>query len=220
VIRKLLIFFLPWKLRRLALNKWFKYNIDKTAYVGFSWIFPKYLSMAAGSRIGHLSVAIHLDAIYIGTNSTIGRSNWITGFPSGANSKHFKHQHGRKSILKIGNESAITKNHHLDCTNVLEIGSFTTIAGYWSQLLTHSINLEDNRQDSQPIKIGSYCFVGTNVVILGGSCLPDYSVLGAKSLLNNCFATAYFLYAGVPAKAVKPLSEELKYFKREQGYIY
>jgi acetyltransferase-like isoleucine patch superfamily enzyme len=220
VIKKLFIFFLPWKLRRVALNKWFKYNIEKTAYIGFAWIFPKHLTMAAGSRIGHFSVAIHLDEIVLGQNSSIGRSNWITGFSSGATSKHFQHQHARMSILKIGNESAITKNHHLDCTNSLEIGNFTIIAGYNSQLLTHSINLEDNRQDSHPIRIGNYCFVGTNVVILGGSSLPDYSVLGAKSLLNTCFEESFYLYGGVPAKAVKQLSHELKYFRRNKGFVY
>ena len=33
-----------------------------------------------------------------------------------------------------------------------------------------------------PITIGDYCFVGTNCVLLGGSVLPSYSVLAAKSL--------------------------------------
>ena len=58
------------------------------------------------------------------------------------------------------------------------------------------------------------------MVILGGSCLPDYSVLGAKSLLNACFETSYFLYGGVPAVPVKQLSKELKYFLRTEGFVY
>lgn len=220
MIKKLLIFLLPWQLRRLALNKWFKYNIDKTAYIGYAWIFPKYLYMAEGSRIGHFSVAIHLDAVELGQNSIIGRNNWITGFPSGTSSKHFHHQLQRRSVLKVGRESAITKHHHLDCTSILEIGDFTTIAGYRSQLLTHSINMEDNRQESQSIKIGSYCFIGTNVVMLGGSALPDYAVLGAKSLLNSAFTQRYFLYGGVPAKPIKNLPKSFGYFNRKTGFVY
>jgi acetyltransferase-like isoleucine patch superfamily enzyme len=220
MIKRLLIVLLPWKLRRLALNSWLKYNIDKTAYIGFAWIFPRYLSMAPGARIDHFSVALHLDEIVLGENTRIGRSNWITGFPAGTASRHFQHQTNRTSSLKIGRESAITKKHHLDCTNSLEIGDFTTVAGYNSQLLTHSISLEDNRQDSKPIHIGNYCFIGTNVVILGGSSLPDYSVLGAKSLLNARFNTSHFLYAGVPAKAIKPLPRDLNYFNRKQGFVY
>jgi acetyltransferase-like isoleucine patch superfamily enzyme len=78
--------------------------------------------------------------------------------------------------------SAITKKIIiLICTNVITIGKFVTVAGYSSQLLTHSINIELNIQDSHPISIGDYRFVGTASTILG-AILPAYSVLGSKSL--------------------------------------
>src|SRR3712207_7972137 len=47
---------------------------------------------------------------------------------------------------------------------------YTTL--FRSQFLTHSIDLLENVQRSRPIKIGKFCFVGTNSVILGGSVLP------------------------------------------------
>jgi hypothetical protein len=50
---------------------------------------------------------------------------------------------------------------------------------------SHSIDLHECRQSSKPFAIGEYCFVGTGCVILAGSELPDYSVLGASSLLNR-----------------------------------
>ena len=71
-----------------------------------------------------------------------------------------------------------------------------------------------------PIRIGDYCFVGTNSVILGGSNLPDYSVLGAKSLLNKKCEVPYSLYAGVPALTIKDLDKNAKYFQRIDGFIY
>src|SRR4029077_7348048 len=97
------------------------------------------------------------------------------------------------------------------------IGAFTTLAGYRSQVLTHSIDLVDSRQDARPITIGSYCFVGTNCVILGGSCLPDFSVLSAMSLLNHKMTERFCLYGGVPARAIKGLPDTLGYFKRTSG---
>ena len=218
---QLLTLLLPWKLRRLALKSWFGYQIDATASIGMAWVFPKKLVMYAGARIDHFTVAIHLDAIVMHEKSKIGRSNWITGFSSDSNHPaFFKHQIDRKAELHIGKHSAITKDHHIDCTNLIIIGAFSTIAGYNSQLLTHSIDVFENRQDSAPIYIGDYTFVGTNVVILGGSSLPSYSVLGAKSLLNKQHTEEWILYGGVPAKAVQHLSKEAKYFFRTEGYVH
>ncbi|MVM32530.1 acyltransferase [Spirosoma sp. HMF4905] len=217
---KLLILILPWRLKRYFLNKLFKYEIHPKANIGLAWVYPKKLIMDEGSIIDHFTVAIHLNKIEIGKDAIIGRSNWITGFPKGTDSKHFKHQSDRSPELLLGDFSAITKRHHIDCTNTIKIGRFVTIAGYQSQLLTHSINLTENYQDSAPINIGDYAFVGTNSVILGGSTLPSYSVLGAKSLLNKVFTTEWTLYAGVPASPIKDIPKNAKYFTRTEGFIY
>lgn len=219
MLLKLLSFFLPWKLRRLALQSWFGYTIHPTARIGLAWIFPKKLIMETSARIDHFSVAIHLDEIKMETGSSIGRSNWITGFPTGTSSSHFRHQQDRSANLLLKRYAAVTKKHHLDCTNSIEIGAFATIAGYNSQFLTHSINILDSRQDSAPIKIGDYTFVGTNVVVLGGAVLPDYCVLGAKSLLNKRHTEKWRLYGGVPAKDLSSLPADAKYFTREKGFV-
>ena len=175
--------------------------------------------MSEYARIGHLVTAIHLDEIFMGASSCIDRGCWVTGFSSYSASKHFSHQMERKSRLSIGMHSAITKNHHLDCTSSIEIGEFTTIAGYQSQLLTHSIDIKNNRQNSNPIKIGDYCFIGTNVVILGGAVLPSYCVVGAKSLLNKAFSEEWSLYAGVPAIRKSHINSSDHYFSREVGFV-
>ena len=213
-----IVVILPWFLKRRLLEACYGYHLAKSARIGLAWIYPKHLEMAEGSRIGNLTVAIHLDRIRIDTFSTIGRGNWITGFPKN-NRSHFAHIEDRNPELIIGKHSAITKNHHLDCTERIEIGSFTTIAGYHSQFLTHSINIEKGIQDAHPISIGNRCFIGTNVVILGGSQLPDCCVLGAKSMLSQKIEAPYSLVGGVPAKFVKALPESSRYFTRTKGYV-
>lgn len=220
IITKVFLFLMPWSLRRRALEKWFGYKIHPTSRIGFSWVFPRKLIMKAHSRIEHFTVAVHLDSIEMDEHSTIGRNNWITGFPSGTSSKHFQHQTARTSALKLGNNSSITKHHHLDCTNFLSIGEFSTIAGYNTQILTHSIDLFENIQDSKPIIIGDYTFIGTNSVILGGAVLPSHCVLGAKSLLNKDYNEEWKLYAGVPALPVKDIPNSAKYFSRLEGFVY
>ena len=122
-------------------------------------------------------------------------------------------------MLLLGTHSAITSRHLLDCTNTVSIGPFTTIAGFRSQILTHSIDLAVNRQNSAEVKIGAYCFVGTGCIVLPGASLPDYCVLGAGAVLNQPVSESHTLYAGVPAHAVKKLPADSGYFNRPRGFV-
>jgi acetyltransferase-like isoleucine patch superfamily enzyme len=219
LILKTLIIFLPWKFKRFFLIKIFKFSLDSTSYIGLSWIYPKHLIMKEKSKIGHFNIAIHLDTLILNKFSTISRENWITGLGKYSSTKHFIHQKERFSQLILGEHSAITKKHHFDCTNSIEIGKFTTIAGYDSQFLTHSIDILQNVQNSKPIIIGDYCFLGTNIVALGGSELASFSVLGAKSLLIKKMTEEYSLYGGVPAKFISNLPKDAKYFTRINGFV-
>ncbi len=220
-MRKLLALvslFLPWKLRRSFLEKQFGYRLHPTARIGLSFILPDALVMEAGSRIGHLTICKNIALLHLGEHALLGNGNWITGFPLGP-SPHFAEETERRPELILGAHSAITHRHFIDCTNRITIGRFTTFAGFQSQMLTHSIDLAENRQRSQPIRVGDYCFVGTNSVLLGGSVLPDYCVLGAKSLLNKALAETHTLYGGVPAKALQTLPADYAYFQRTTGFV-
>jgi carbonic anhydrase/acetyltransferase-like protein (isoleucine patch superfamily) len=215
---RLVSLLLPWTIRRGFLEKQFGYQIHPTASVGWAWIFPVRLIMEENTRIDHLTVCKNIDLLHLKAHSVIGRGNWITGFPPGP-SRHFAHQSDRRPELVIEEHSAITHRHLIDCTNSVRVGRFTTIAGFQSQIITHWIDIEESRQTSAPVTIGDYCFVGTNSVLIGGSALPNYSVLGAKSLLNKPFAESYHLYGGVPARPIQPLSPNAKYFQRTEGFV-
>jgi hypothetical protein len=49
--------------------------------------------------------------------------------------------------------------------------------------------------------------------------LPDYSVLGAGSVLQKTYQAPYILYSGVPALAVKTFDTETKFFVRDTGFV-
>lgn len=209
----------PWPVRKRILSRLFGYRFETGAYISlFSWIYPAELHMGPKSKIGPLNVAIHLHRMELGEKASIARENWLTGHPKNS-SAHFTHRESREPSLYLGRHSAITKSHLIDCTDQVRIGEFTTIAGYRSQFLTHSIDIYANRQDCKPITIGNYCFIGTNCVLLGGSVLPDYSVLGAASLLNKLHEETCMLYAGNPAYPVKRIDENAGYFRRVNGYV-
>ena len=222
LLLQLLCVFLPWPLRRRVLSLCFGYRIDPRSRIGFAWVYPGQLILEEGASIGHLTVCKGLDLLHLEKHASIGRGNWITGLSTkqpGPGPHPFSHQPDRVSALIVQEHAAITNRHLIDCTHQVTIGAHTTFAGFHSQILTHSIDLKHNRQHSSPVRIGTYCFVGTNVVILAGSVLPDGAVLGATSLLNKAYAETHQLYAGVPARPVAALDPGLAYFHRTTGFV-
>lgn len=217
-IGRLLLAIMPWPLRRRLLQFFFGYRIDRTARIGYAWVYPERLEMGPGSAIGHLTVCKGLRSVVLGEHATIGRGNWITGFPAG-DRRHFAHRTDRAPDLVLGAHAAVTNRHLIDCTDRVEIGDFSTFAGFRSQILTHSIDLRASRQSCAPVTIGRYCFLGTGCTLLGGSRLPDHSVLAAMSLLNRAHEDTYTLYAGVPAVAQRTLDPSLGYFARTTGFV-
>lgn len=210
---------LPWSLRRLVLASLLRYSIHKTARIGFSLICPAHLNMGPGSYIGHLNVCKSgVELIHLGKGAIIGNLNWITGESLMATS-HFQKEVGRRPELHVHDHAAITNRHYIDCTATVTIGRFSTFAGIRSVILSHSIDLMNNVQSAKPVSVGEYCFVGTIAVLLSGARLPDYSVLGANSLLNKPYSEPYCLYAGSPARPVKQLPRDLKYFTRTIGVV-
>lgn len=212
-IINLLIVFLPWTIRRYILNKFYHYKIHPTAHIGLSYIYPKQLIMAEGARIGHLNVAIHLEKIQMDKNCSISQKNWITGFPL-KDKSNFHDFPDRKPYLIMKEDSSITKQHHIDCTDMVIVGELTTIAGYGTQILSHSFSLEKNSQACAPIQIGHHCWVGTRSIILPGSVLPSQSVLGAGAVLQKKYTESFVLYGGVPAKYIKKMDETYEFFHR------
>lgn len=213
VIVKCLIVLMPWKLRRLILNRFYHYNIHPKARIGFSYIYPKHLIMEEGATIGHLNVAIHLELLRMEKDCTICQRNWITGFPL-ENKTNFQDFPNRKPYLIMKKDSAITKQHLVDCTDTVTIGELTSVGGYGTQILSHSTSLQLNKQACAPITIGHHCFVGTRSIILPGSILPNHSVLGAGAMLKKQFIEEYALYGGVPAKFIKKMDKAYAFFSR------
>ena len=185
-------------------------------------MFPtEELVLKEGASIGHLTMCRSLRRLKLGRRGRLGPLNWVTGYKSsGGPDQLFGEVRDRRSDLVIDDDAAVTRRHFIDCTDAVSIGRFTTVAGYRSVLLTHSIDIATGKQTCAPIYLGEYCFVGTNTVILGGAVLPSFCVLGAMSLLNKQLKESYRLYAGVPARPVKILDPDSAYFTRRRGRAF
>jgi acetyltransferase-like isoleucine patch superfamily enzyme len=213
-----LMFALPWSWRRSLLQRTLGFDLAPTSRIGFSLVLCKYCHLESGAVIKHFTVIKGMESLILHANASIGKGNWIAGFPLG-DKVHFLSDKNRYPRLVLGEGSAITGRHIVDCTDSVTIGAFSTIAGFRSQILSHSISISKCVQEARPVEIGSYCFVGTGCIILAGSRLPSYSVLAAGSVLAKAYEEEYMLYAGIPALPQKQLAVDSKYFLRNRGYV-
>jgi hypothetical protein len=87
----------------------------------------------------------------------------------------------------------------------IAIGLNTTVAGFQSRFISHTVDIKENRQTSHSIGTGDYRFVGRNSVLLGVAALPNYCLLGAKSHPNKSYAQTHRLCDGISARELSVL---------------
>ena len=214
---QILLFPIPWIVRRRLLNFLPGFEIHKKARIGLSVLLADQTIMEEGALITHFTLVNSIDRLHMKSFSKMGKFNWITG--ANSKSKMFNDSK-RKCELILGVHTHITGQHHIDCTGGVHIGEFTTLAGIRSQILSHSVDVTLSKQLAGPVRIGRYCFIGTASIILMGAELPDYSILGAGAILNKKYSEPYQLYAGNPARMIKELNKEnAMYFHRDHGHV-
>lgn len=208
----------PWFLRRALLRLIPGFTIARGARIGLSLIGSGEVLLGEGAVIGHLTIVKGLSRLSLGNHARLGNLNWITAVPAGTPG-HFGHLPERAAYLDLAAEAAVTHRHLIDCTGGVTIGAFATVAGWHSQIISHSIDLREARQDAAPISIGAGAFVGSRTILLKGSSLPDCSVLGAGSVYEGQDSRPFGLYRGNPATRVSELPADLGYFHRTRGFV-
>lgn len=211
--------FMPWAIKRRVMSSLMGYNLAPSSWIGFSIVLVKNATLEEGAKIGHFTIIRNLERLVIGKYASIGKFNWISGLLRSNGPQRYVEEAERRSDLIIGEHSAITYRHIIDCTNTVSIGGFSTIAGHRSQIITHGIDIYTNRQTSAPIKIGAYCIIGTGCILLKGSSIADRILVGAGSVINSDLTESNSLYAGVPAVKKKSLDPKSGYFNRSVGVV-
>lgn len=214
---QLLALLLPWRLRRALLARFCRIRFAPSARIGVSLVHARETVMGPHSRIGHFTLVRNLDRLVLGEYALIGNFNWITAPPK--ETRHFRHDPDRDPSLLVGDHAAITNRHLIDCSNRVSIGPFAILAGWGSQILTHAVEFPIPRQESAPVSIGRYCFIGTRCVLLKGSTLADHCVLAAGTVLATQVEEAWSVYGGVPAHKIADVARDAGYFHRTSGYV-
>jgi len=89
------------------------------------------------------------------------------------------------------------------------IGDYTQISANVG-IITANHDIYDNRKHPDPttVRIGRYCWIGMNTVILSDVELGDYTIVGAGSVVTKSFPEGYCVIACNPAKIIKLLDRK------------
>lgn len=117
---------------------------------------------------------------------------------------------GDVNYIKIGNNTNIQDGAIIHCTYLkagTDIGNNVSIG---HNALVHGCRLFD------------HVLVGMGAIIMDNAQVEEFCIIAAGAIvLENTICESGFLYAGVPAKKIKPLTEEQRemLLKLPQNYI-
>jgi acetyltransferase-like isoleucine patch superfamily enzyme len=169
-----------------------------------------HVDIGGGARIGSFNVVRDLAALTVGEHADIGHWNWVTAC------RQFG-EAGATCLLQLGAHSAITSRHYIDCSGSIRIGTHTTIAGVRSTLLTHGISWKSSAQTFNPINIGDYCLISSNVQVSPGTVVGSRIVVGMGATITGRLLDPGLYIQSRAALVKSDLGGE--YFRREEGRI-
>jgi acetyltransferase-like isoleucine patch superfamily enzyme len=206
---------LPAALRRHLGRLLFGWDIHPTAFIGRSIILVGHLSMGAHANIGPWNVIRNLEELRLGAGASIATRNRISAHPLSA--QVFTHSPGRRSALILGDSAMITDAHEIDCSDRVELADHARLAGFRSQILTHSLNLVQDRWVTGAVVLGERCAVMSGCILLSGTRVPARSIVSAGSVVTTKLTKELTFYRGNPAIAIRSLPDTLRYFHRGEA---
>jgi acetyltransferase-like isoleucine patch superfamily enzyme len=206
---------LPSSLRRLIAVRLLGWEIDPTAYIGRSVILVDHVSLGPEASIGPRNVIRSLDELRLGPGAKIGTRNWIIGIPRSVDT--FPNSPNRRPCLIMGQGALLTDGHEIDCADRVELGAYASLAGFRSQVLTHSLNLVRDRFEARPVEIGAHTAVMSGSILQSGTRVPDRCIVSAGSVVTTRLTAELTFYRGNPAEPIRELPETLAWFHRGES---
>jgi carbonic anhydrase/acetyltransferase-like protein (isoleucine patch superfamily) len=203
----------PGPLARAIYRLCFGYRIHPTARIRCAYLDCRSLTVGASAVVDHGVVFTRCGDVELGDHVAIGPLNLFRGgtriqlapFVTVLRFNVFNaipdHEctGNPDSSLSIGRGSVVTQQHRLDFTDRITLGRHVILAGRGTSLWTHS------RQQSAPIEIGEYVYVGSETRMSAGACVPACSIVGMGSVIVRPLESPFSLFAGVPATRKRTL---------------
>lgn len=206
------------KLKNWLLSK-AGHDVHPTAHIGSVVILGSTrLQIREAAHIGSLNVFRDLSSLFLGEHARIGQLNWVTAAPALVRASTSK----VAGQLQLDDDSSITNRHYLDVAGGLHLEPFALMAGVRSTVLTHEIDVAESRQTTKAIVVGRSTLVSSNACLTAGVVVPANSVIAMGAVAVRAVdMTQSGLYAGVPARFVKPTPAGTEtFFSRTEQWVH
>ena len=127
----------------------------------------------------------------------------------------------RRIKIGIGTAPGLSPGCYIQGINGIEIGDYTIVAPNVGLIsASHSMYDFSQHEASGPIRIGRYCWIGMNAVILPGVELGDHTVVAAGAVVTKSFAAGYCVIGGIPAGILRELNPaDMKESRNKYEYL-
>lgn len=207
---------LPTRWKPPAYRRFLGYRIGARVRIGLTLLDASACQIGDDVTIGHGNLVLGVRRLVLGDHVDIGHLNVVRGGDEVVLERYVQLLRGNElnsipdadpvnvvsPTLLVGAGTVIAAGHKVDFTDRVEIGRHSILAGRHSSLWTH------NRQRTAPIVIGDHVYVGSEVRIAPGAKVPSRSVVGLGAVVVDALGPEGQLFAGVPARAIRSLTEE------------
>lgn len=126
-------------------------------------------------------------------------------------------------LVGVGTNPGFNPGVYIQGTGKLYFGDYTTV-GQNSGILSGGHDFYDHRiLTSEVTRVGSYCWIGMNAVVLPGVTLGDGVIVASGAVVTKSFPEGYCILGGVPARKLKDLDKDkfirFEYNEKYRGYI-
>jgi carbonic anhydrase/acetyltransferase-like protein (isoleucine patch superfamily) len=116
---------------------------------------------------------------------------------------------GDVHYIKIGDNTNIQDGAVIHCTYLKAPANIGSMVSIGHNALVHGCTLHD------------YVLIGMGAIVMDHAVVEEFVIIGAGSVvLENTVCESGYLYAGTPAKKIKPLSDEQKAMLRQLPHNY
>lgn len=192
----------------------FGFRIAPDARIGCSVLDVDELALESGARIGHGNVLTGTKRVVLGRGATIDHLNlfrggdeivlddyaWVIRLNVFNSIPDNDAETPTDPKLHMRKGACVVAGHRLDFTDRIDLGTNVVMAGHRSSLWTH------NRQQAKAIRIGDFCYLGSDVKIGPGAELGDFSILAMGAVLVKPVTATRVVAGGVPARVIRNIN--------------
>lgn len=207
----------PQPVKRWIYCRLLRWEVHPTARIGITYILVKELIIERDVSISHFNVIKGCDFVHLKEGAMIGAFNWVSG--------KAKHDgigpalSDRRPQLLMGRGAGLTMRHLVDCSDSVTLDDLSVVAGFRTQIVTHGIDVARGCQTSAPVRIGPRSVVFTGATLVPGACVPARCVVAAGAVVVGTLPEELRLYGGVPAKELRKLPDDHRFFTRREGAV-